>query len=338
VTHLEVSDRPAPRRADAFAADYEAVAHAAGVRILDERKIVRVTGDDRATFFHGMSSADVKNAKPGDVLPALILTEHAHVIADLFIWVVDDALLLDIETDAWERARAHLERLLVADDVEFEDESALRVVDVEGPRAIDAARLLGGAEANSLGEWRFVVAGELFVANLPRMGGPAISILAPRAQVESEVAKVLAAVRESRLVGSDALEAIRIENGIARIGVDTLDKTLALEARLDRAISLSKGCYVGQETIERATARGALKKRLLGLKFTDGHGATVGAAVILAGKEVGRVTSAAQSPRLGAIGLALLHHSSWATGTEVSVESGGVAGRAIVSELPFAQD
>ena len=85
--------------------------------MLDGRVLVRVIGDDRVSFFHGMCSADVKGAKPGSVLAALILTEHAHVIADLFIWVTDDALLLDIDADAWTRTRANLERLLVADDV-----------------------------------------------------------------------------------------------------------------------------------------------------------------------------------------------------------------------------
>ena len=64
------------------------------------------------------------------------------------------------------------------------------------------------------------------------------------------------------------LETIRIENGVARVGVDTTDKTIALEARLNRAISFNKGCYLGQETIERATARGGLKKRMFGLKFS----------------------------------------------------------------------
>src|SRR4051812_34198548 len=102
----------------AIEAGYQAATNSIGVRILDERKIVRVVGDDRATFFHGMCSADVKGAKSGAILPALILTEHAHVIADLFIWVMDDALLLDIEAEAWNRARTHLEKLLVADDVE----------------------------------------------------------------------------------------------------------------------------------------------------------------------------------------------------------------------------
>ena len=87
---LETSDRPA-----------------AGVLPLDGRIIVRVTGDDRASFFHGMCTADVKGARPGTILPTLFLTEHAHVIADAFIWVTPDALILDIDAecmDAYPRA------------------------------------------------------------------------------------------------------------------------------------------------------------------------------------------------------------------------------------------
>ena len=130
------------------------------------------------------------------------------------------------------------------------------------------------------------------------------------------------------------LETIRIENGVARVGVDTTDKTIALEARLNRAISFNKGCYLGQETIERATARGGLKKRMFGLKFSTAEVPGAGAILTLDGKEVGRVSSAVRSPRFGAIGLAILHHSAWTPGAELKVGEGGVA---IVSELPFAQ-
>jgi folate-binding Fe-S cluster repair protein YgfZ len=87
---------------------YDAVIRSAGVLILDARILVRVTGDDRGSFFHGMCSADVKGARPGTILPALFLTEHAHVIADAFIWVTGDALILDIDAEAWERTHAHL--------------------------------------------------------------------------------------------------------------------------------------------------------------------------------------------------------------------------------------
>jgi len=131
------------------------------------------------------------------------------------------------------------------------------------------------------------------------------------------------------------IEAIRIENGIARIGIDTGDKTIALEARLNRAISFNKGCYLGQETIERATARGGLKKRMFGLKFNTVDVPMAGAVLSLDGKEVGRVTSAVRSPRFGAIGLAILHHSAWTPGTDLKVGEGGVA---TVTELPFAQN
>ena len=126
MAHLEISDRagaPAGAADDAaFGSAYDAVINAAGVHVLDGRIVVRVVGDDRTSFIHGTCTADVKGARPGLILPALFLTEHAHVIADAFIWVRGDALILDIDSDAWTRTRTHLERLLVADDVEFDHE------------------------------------------------------------------------------------------------------------------------------------------------------------------------------------------------------------------------
>jgi folate-binding protein YgfZ len=312
VPHLETSDRPN-----------------AGVLPLDGRILVRVTGDDRASFFHGMCTADVKGARPGTILPTLFLTEHAHVIADAFIWVTPDALILDIDADAWTRTHAHLEKLLVADDVEFEDAADLAVIDVEGPAALDATG------AASLGTWSFIEAGGSLVGNLPRYGGPAASVIARRDSIDATIAAIIAKAPGSRRIDAAMLEAIRIENGVARVGVDTTDKTIALEARLNRSISFNKGCYLGQETIERATARGGLKKRMFGLKFHSEGLPTAGAVLTLAGKEVGRVTSAVRSPRFGAIGLAILHHSAWTPGTELKVGEGGAA---IMSDLPFAQE
>jgi folate-binding protein YgfZ len=324
VSHLQTSDaRTAPD-----SADYDAVVHAAGVVPLDRRIVVRVTGDDRVSFFHGICTADVKGARPCDILPALFLTEHAHVIADAFIWITPDALLLDIDAPAWTRTRSHLERLIVADDVEFEERADLVVLDIEGPAATAFAE-----GAASLAPWRFVRMRRSLMGNLPRYGGPAVSAIASRDWIDSIVTMILAKAPRAR-VDASILDTIRVENGIALVGVDTGEKTIALEARLDRAISFNKGCYLGQETIERATARGGLKKRMFGLKFTGADAPDAGAVLILAGKEVGRVTSAVRSPRFGAIGLATLHHSAWTPGTELKVGEGG--GIALVSDLPFA--
>ena len=338
-----------PRAAAASArgagAGYEAATRSAGVRALDGRIVVRVAGDDRASFLHGMCSNDVVGAAPGTVVPALFLTEHAHVIADCFLWITPGAILLEIESALWTRVRAHLERLLVADDVEFELEEGdpLTVIEVEGARGRDAiagAVASGAADGGAcaaLEEWRHASAGDLMIANLPRFGAPAYSILAPASKVESIIAKLIAAVPGAGAIGVDVLETIRIENGIARVGVDTGEKTIALEARMERAISFSKGCYLGQETIERATARGGLKKRLVGIRFGGERLPGVGAKIKLGGKEVGVVSSVARSPRFGAIGLAIVQQAAWATGATVTIVAAGenpVEIEGQVSELP----
>ena len=111
------------------------------------------------------------------------------------------------------------------------------------------------------------------------------------------------------------------------------ERTLALEGGLDRAISFNKGCYLGQETVERATARGALKKKLVGLRLE--RRVEAGTPLFLGGKEVGRVTSPVVSPRLGAIGLSILHHSAWTPATELVARDGAGESKAIVSEIPF---
>ena len=338
VEHSELKDSASATAASEIADDYATVTSGAGVCILAGRKVVRVIGDDRASFFHGMCSADVKSAAAGAVLPALILTEHAHVIADLFIWVMDDALLLDVEADAWTRSRAHLERLLVADDVEFEEELELSIIDVEGPGAPAAVREFLGEKVPVEKDWSHNAktsgTSGVIVGALPRYGAPAFSLIVQESAASKIVARLIDKQADAKQIGRDVLEVIRVENGIARIGVDTADKTIALEARLNRAISLNKGCYVGQETIERATARGALKKRMFGLRVDGNRVPTRGAAVNLQGKEVGRIGSSVWSPRFGVITLAILHHSAWAPGTLVSIGESGDS--ATVSDLPFA--
>jgi folate-binding protein YgfZ len=308
-----------------FSADYGAATAAAAVFAIH----------DRVSFFHGMCSNDLKAARAGAVLPALFLTEHAHVIADCFIWVAADSLMIDIDAGLWRRALEHLERLLVADDVEFEDNPGLAVVDIEGPRAADAIRAAVGGGPAAAGEWCFTIAGSLLVANLPRLGGTAFSMIGPRGDLDFAIERILASDTAFRRVGPTALDTIRIERGLALVSVDTGDKTIALEARMERAISFNKGCYVGQETIERATARGALKRRLKGLRIDGAAMPARGAAVMLAGKEVGRATSVAKSPRMGGIALAILHHSAWAPGMAVEIAGAEGAIDAKVEELPF---
>jgi folate-binding protein YgfZ len=325
-------------------ADYRALREGAGVRLCRERMVVRMSGDDRASFLHGMCSNDITGLKPGDVTPVLFLTEHAHLIGDANVWCQADTLLLEIERSLWPAVRAHLERFLVADDVEFEEDAAAvrlsDVIQIDGPRASSAVSAVFGDRAALCDAWRFAAAGDgALIAQVTRFGHPAFTILVPRPDAPAIVAQLAAAGGSSadiREVNAAAAEIVRVESGIARSGIDTNDRTIALEARMQSAISFSKGCYIGQETIERATARGALKRRLMGLRIEGADVPAAVARVMLGGKEVGRVTSPLRSPRLGAIALAILHHSAWAPGTAVTVENGGGGeSSAAVSELPF---
>jgi folate-binding protein YgfZ len=318
---------------------YRAIRSGAGVIVLDDRAVVRVIGDDRLAFMHGMSSADLKGLKSGGVSPALILTEHAHVIAELFVYALADELLIEADRATWPAARAHLERLLVADDVEFEEMTELCVIDLEGPRAYDALRDLYIAEAKGWSQIEATAAatdlGVRLMAAMPRFGAPAITLIADRADTANVVARLRVSYRDVTELTPEAVDILRVENGIARVGTDTSDKTLALEARLERAISFNKGCYVGQETIERATARGALKKRLCGLLIEGARVPSTGAPITMDGREIGRLTSVVRSPERGLIGLAIIHHAAWQAGTCVAIAEGAGAIRATVSELPF---
>lgn len=330
-------DRPRPD--GRLEADYRALTESAGVRLCAERLVIRMSGGDRASFLHGMCSNDINGLKPGYLVPALFLTERAHLIGEANVWAVADALLLEMDRALWPAVRAHLERFLVADDVGLEeggDAFDYRVVQIDGPRAAAAAAVVFGEPGSRPGPWRFgEAAGGALVAQVTRWNAPALTILAGSESAPAIVAR-LTAGGEIREVDIAAAEIVRVESGTARAGVDTDDRTIALEARMQPAISFSKGCYIGQETVERATARGALKRRLMGLRIGGARIPAAGARVMLAGKEVGQLTSPLYSPRLGVLAFAVLHHSAWEPGTAVTIDDAQSEVRAEISELPFA--
>src|SRR5258708_30541661 len=334
-------------------ADYRALKGGAGVRLVAERIVIRMSGDDRAAFLHGMCSNDIKGFKPGGLVAALFLTERAHLIAEANVWATADALLLEMDASLWPAVRAHLERFLVAADVEFEEsgdsvrqdgviqrDSVIKrasVIQIDGPHAAAAVGAVFGTAASLPGAWRFGEAeGGALIAQVTRWGAPAFTILAGHANApeivermvaaggeysQSEIRRQVREVNEVREISIEAAEILRVESGAARAGVDTNDKTIALEARMEPAISFNKGCYIGQETVERATARGALKRRLMGLRIDGARVPGAGSRVMLAGKEVGHLTSPLRSPRLRLIALALLPHTACAPATALKTQT-----------------
>ncbi len=216
----------AGREASGGTKAYDAIASGAGIATLDDRLIVRIVGDDRVPFMHGMCSNDINGLATGEVAPALILTEHAHIIADFFVYAEADALIIEIDRALWPKARAHLERFLVADDVEFEELENLGVIDIEGPAAAKVAATVAGGAAAALPPWRHREFEGVRCANLPRFGGPAFTLLVERARIVSMIETLSergssAGVREIAVMDAKTLEMVRVEHGVARVGVDT---------------------------------------------------------------------------------------------------------------------
>jgi folate-binding protein YgfZ len=323
-----ISDR------DAAVREYQAIKAGAGFSRLDDRRVIRVVGDDRVAFMHGMCTADVKGMSPGQVVPALFVTERAHVIRDFYLWALADALLIEIDRIAWPGMRANLEKFLVADDVEFEELDTMITIDCMGPASADALAA-AGLRSSTLPSWRFESPDLL--ANLPQLGYPGFTLLVDDASADDLLTRLAAAGLIP--LGPEAREIVRVEQGVALVGVDTSEKTLALEALFERAIAPDKGCYIGQETIERATARGGIKRRLCGLRIEGRSIPPIGAVISYNGKTIGTLTSIVDSPAFGLIGLAILQHSAWTSDTAVNLcapsGSSGLPVVARVFELPF---
>jgi folate-binding protein YgfZ len=140
----------------------------------------------------------------------------------------------------------------------------------------------------------------------------------------------------ARPVGRDAWEALRVEAGVVRYGVDVDAGTLLLEAPLPDSYSLSKGCYLGQEVVARITYRGHVNRKIVGFRFADARVPAAGAPVLVEGKEVGRITSAVRSPALRvALALGFLRREHHEPGTRVEVRDGDESLPAEVAALPF---
>lgn len=264
-----------------------------GGAVRAERALVWVEGPDAATFLQGLLTSDVAALAPGTAAYALLLDARGRIRFDMTCRRdADDAFTLVADPSTAADLVATLERYHVSEDL-----------DVLGPEPT-AVLILGGTAAAAEG----VPGVDLAVPG--RI--PATTLL-----VVSDPDAALSALGVPE-VDAAALEALRIEAGVARVGVDTGETSMVREAGLEAAaVSFDKGCYLGQETVARIAYRGHVNRRLCVLASPSPL--PVGAAVRHEGAEVGRVTSASPSPVHGHAGLATVR-SEVPDGAEVAVD------------------
>ena len=320
----------------------ERVRAGAGLFRRSDRGVVLVRGGDRVRWLQGMLSNDVVALEAGPTASgctAALLNHRAGVVADFQVALRPDAFWLECERSVLPEVIERLGKFIVADDVELLDGSdRLDLLGLEGPRAGDwLAAALGAAEppalaANAVGE--IALAGETAVLGAWGSSGESAYRLVVPAGTGEAVCRALGAAKgPGELVEADAqaLEILRIEAGVPRMGFELGEDVLPDEARLEAAVSDTKGCYTGQEIIARLRSRGRVNHLLVGLRFTGAAPAALEAKLRTPEREVGEVTSACVSPSEGAIGLGFVRREHASPGTQL-----GAAGESVtVAALPF---
>jgi folate-binding protein YgfZ len=330
---LSEADRAAERAA--------AVRKGVGIFHLSERGLIEVGGGDRVRWLDGMLSNDVAGLRVGGEHSgcyATTLTAKGRIVADLHVLVRDGTFWLETAAAAVTRLLEHLERHLIADDVQLRDiGSSVDRLAVEGPLAGQLLERAAAAPLDLAADCCKVLRiGEIEVvaARYGWSGELGFQLLVPAGSGEAVAAEIQAAGSESESIemGEKTLEVLRIEAGIPRFGAEIDETVLPAEARLGRAVAQSKGCYVGQEVVARMEAAGRVSHLLVGLAMDEGPILEPGSEISADGKRVGEVTSSCRSALAGSIALGFVRAVHSATGTELCAGDRPVC----VAALPFA--
>ena len=257
---------------------YQALRHGAAWLDLSSRGRIVARGRDRARLLHNLTSNDVKKMAPGEVRYAFLLSPQGRIQADLYLICNAEHFLLDTEAELREKVTAHIRRYIVADQVELEDVTEKTAsIGVEGPQSGEVMQAAG------------LTGHELSLTGQP---GFRIYCLPEEA---AEIAAKLGAAGAAAATPEDA-RIVRIENGKPRYGEDIRDTSLPQETQQMQAISFTKGCYIGQEIVERIRAQGHVNKKIVRVEMEGPEPPAPGTKV-----EEGEVTSAVYSPELGKV-------------------------------------
>jgi tRNA-modifying protein YgfZ len=326
-----------------FSAYAAARRRAAFVDRSDRGRIV-VSGTERASYLQGLLTNDTSALSAGRGCYAAYLTAQGRMISDLYVYELGDVMLLMMDGGVKDAVMAKLDQFIFSEDVQLGDVTGtFAQIAVVGPEAAGVvAAALGSVTREALSAlpehgnvrvgWS---GGAAIVTRITDSGGPGFDVYVERAQAAPLKAAFAAA--DVPEMDESTAETLRIEGGVPRFRRDMDEDTIPLEAGIEsRAISFTKGCYVGQEVIIRVLHRGhgRVARRLVGIVVDGSEVPPHGVRIVVDGREVGEITSSTMSPALQRpIALGYVRRDFVEPGTKVTIE--GVAGE--VTALPFVR-
>src|SRR6185503_3540981 len=306
---------------------YEALRSGAAWLDLSTRGKIIARGEDRARLLHAMTTNHVQQLQPGEGCYAFFLNAQGRILADVNLFCRPEDFLLDVEPETREPLYQHLDKFIIADDVTLEDAtSALATLDLEGPEALKLAARMNVPLPEK--PWSFTTWNDALVAHVSFTGAPGLRFFVPSEKkpglVESfQTAGAVAA-------GLDEARIVRLEHFKPRYGEDILPAALAQETQQMHAVHFTKGCYIGQEIVERVRSRGLVHRLLAGVEI-EGIEVPAPDTRLFSGEEnVGKITSAAFSPALGrVVAMAYVRRELAEPGNSLTVDSHPAVVRAL---------
>ncbi len=308
-----------------FSIDHYHAAHNSAV-IIDRSSqgAVALTGGDRASFLHALLTNDIARLRAGQGAYAAYLTPQGRMISDMRVIETGSRMLLGVEREIAAPLAERFDTLVFSEDVQARDVTGeLVVFGVHGP---SAARMIQNAIGISVidlaSQYDNVTSESLTIVRDDGLGVPGYDVYVPAGDADATRARFIDAGAVA--ASEDTGETLRIEAGRPRFGVDMSTDTIPLEAGIeDRAISFTKGCYVGQEVIIRVMHRGhgRVARRLVSIVLAGEAVPRRGSTIQIGDRGVGEITSATASPKLGApLALGYVHRDHAEPGTELSVD------------------
>ena len=317
--------------------EYWAIKNGAGLVDVSNSGRLMVTGKDRILFLNSLLTNDLSHLPEYSGQHSALLNTKARVLADLYLYNEPGRVYVDTGYSSGNQVKQSLDNFVITEDVQIKDVGRELVqISLQGPKAATAIRDALGTDIAQMKPLQQKTLGPSTITCRDRTGQGGYDLTMPVDEAEAVWQGFLlrGGEPEMRPVGLGAMEILRLEAGIPRYGLDFDENTIVLEAGFKDAMSFTKGCYLGQEVVARATHIGRVNKQLVRVEVGTKTPPVARSKMISNGAEAGFITSSAYSPRLEkSVAIAYANRDFAKEGTRLTIGDGEKSVEAVVSKI-----